>query len=45
MFGYYSYAMVFGVLWIRLAASAVSSVLMSVAAKPVAVALRKAKMI
>jgi predicted branched-subunit amino acid permease len=45
MFGYYSYAMVFGVLWIRLGASAVSSVLMSVAAKPVAVALRKAKMI
>lgn len=45
MFGYYSYAMVFGVLWIRLGASAVSSVLMSVAVKPVAGALRKAKMI
>jgi ECF transporter S component (folate family) len=45
MFGYYSYAMVFGVLWIRLAASAVSSVVMSLAVKPVAIALRKAKMI
>jgi ECF transporter S component (folate family) len=45
MFGYYSYAMVFGVLWIRLAASAVSSVVMSLAVKPVAVALRKAKLI
>ena len=45
MFGYYSYAMVFGVLWIRLATSAVSSVLMAVVAKPVAIALRKAKII
>ena len=45
MFGYYSYAMVFGVLWVRLAASAVSSVLMSLATKPVAVALRKARII
>ena len=45
MFGYYSYAMVFGVLWIRLAASAVSSVLMAIAGKPVLVALRKAKII
>jgi len=45
MFGYYSYAMVFGVLWIRLAASAASSVLMSVVAKPVVTALRKAKVI
>ena len=45
MFGYYSYAMVFGVLWIRLAASAVSSVLMAIAGKPVVVALRKAKII
>jgi ECF transporter S component (folate family) len=45
MFGYYSYAMVFGVLWVRLATSAVSSVLMAVVAKPVTVALRKAKII
>lgn len=45
MFGYYSYAMVFGVLWVRLGASAVSSVLMSVAIKPVAHALRKARII
>lgn len=45
MYGYYSYAMVFGALWVRLAASAVSSVLMTIAAKPVASALRKAKMI
>ena len=43
LYGYYSYAMVFGVLWIRLGASAVSSVLMSVAAKPVLAAMRKAK--
>ena len=45
MFGYYSYAMVFGVLWIRLAASAVSSVVMAVAAKPVLAAMRKAKIV
>ena len=45
LFGYYSYAMVFGVLWIRLAASAVSSVLMAVAGKPVLVALRRARII
>ena len=45
MFGYYSYAMVFGVFWVRMAASAVSSVLMSIAGKPVVVALRKAKII
>ena len=45
MFGYYSYAMVFGVLWIRLAASAVSSVLMAVVSKPVVIALRKARII
>ena len=43
LYGYYSYAMVFGVLWVRLAASAVSSVLMAVAAKPVLAAMRKAK--
>ena len=45
MFGYYSYAMVFGVLWIRLAASAVSSVVMAAAAKPVLAAMRKAKIV
>ena len=45
MFGYYSYAMVFGVFWVRMAASAVSSVLMSIAGKPVVVALRKAKIV
>ena len=45
MLGYYSYAMVFGVLWIRLAASAVSSVVMAVAAKPVLAAMRKAKIV
>ena len=43
LYGYYSYAMVFGVLWIRLAASAVSSVLMAVAGKPLLAAMRKAK--
>lgn len=45
MFGYYSYAMVFGVLWVRLAASAVSSVLMAAAAKPVLAAMKKAKIV
>ena len=45
MFGYYSYAMVFGVLWVRLGASAISSVVMSVVAKPLAMAMRKAKVI
>ena len=45
MYGYYSYALVFGVLWVRLAASAVSSVLMSVAAKPVLAAMKKAKIV
>ena len=45
MFGYYSYAMVFGVLWLRLGASAISSVVMSVVAKPLAHAMRKARVI
>ena len=45
MYGYYTYALVFGVLWVRLAASAVSSVLMAVAAKPVLAAMRKAKLL
>ena len=43
MYGYYSYALVFGVLWVRLGASAVSSVMMAVAAKPVLAAMRRAK--
>ena len=45
MYGYYSYAMVFGVLWIRLVASAVSSIVMAVVAKPVLTAMRKAKIV
>ena len=45
MFGYYSYAMVFGVLWLRLATGAISSVLMAVASKPVVLALKKSKLI
>ena len=45
MYGYYSYAMVFGILWVRLGASAISSVLMAIVVKPVAHALRKARMI
>ena len=45
MFGYYSHAMVFGVLWLRLGASAISSVVMSVVVKPLTLALRKARMI
>ena len=43
MYGYYTYAMVFGVLWIRLGSSAISSVLMSVVSKPVIHSLRKSK--
>ncbi len=45
MFGYYNYYAVFGVFWIRLIASAVSSVVMAVAVKPIAVALRKNRII
>ena len=45
LYGYYNYAMVFGVLWIRLVASAVSSVVMAVAAKPVLTAMRKARIV
>ena len=45
MFGYYSYAMVFGVLWLRLGASAISSALMAVVVKPLLHALRKTKLI
>ena len=45
MFGYYSYAMVFGALWVRLGTSAISSVVMSVVAKPLALAMRKANVI
>ncbi len=45
MFGYYSYAMVFGVLWLRLGASAISSALMAVVAKPLTHALRKTNLI
>ena len=45
LYGYYSYALVFGVFWIRMGSSAISSVLMVIAAKPVAHALKKAKLI
>ncbi len=45
LYGYYSYAMVFGVFWLRIGASAISSVLMVITTKPVAHALKKAKMI
>ena len=45
MFGYYSYAMVFGVLWLRLGASAISSALMAVVVKPLTHALRKTNLI
>ena len=45
MFNYYSYAMVFGVLWLRLGSSAITSVMMSVVTKPLAHALHKARVI
>lgn len=45
MYGYYSYAMVFGVLWLRLGTSAISSVLMAIVVKPLAHTLRKSRLI
>ena len=45
MFGYYSYAMVFGILWLRLGAGAISAVLMAVVTKPGVTALKKSNMI
>lgn len=45
MFGYYSYAMVFGVFWVRIGIGAVSSVLIAMVTKPVAAALRRARFV
>ena len=45
MFGYYSYAMVFGVLGVRLIASALSSVVMALATKPLVNGMTKARII
>lgn len=45
MFGYYSYAMVFGVFWLRIFIGTVSSVLMAMVTKPVAAALRRTRFI
>lgn len=45
MYGYYSYAAVFGVFWVRIFIGVVSSTAMGVAAVPVTLALKKAKLI
>ena len=45
MFGYYSFAMVFGVFWVRLAASALSSVIMGIVVVPLYRAMEKARLI
>ncbi|MDO5399512.1 MAG: folate family ECF transporter S component [Eubacteriales bacterium] len=45
MFGYYSYAMVFGVFWIRIVSGVISHIAMTLVAVPVTVALRKSKLI
>ena len=43
LFGYYTYAMVFGVLLIRIISSVITSILMGLAAKPVIVAVSRAQ--
>lgn len=45
LFGYYTYAMVFGVLLIRIISSVVTSILMSLAVKPVVFALSRSQLI
>lgn len=45
MYGYYSYAMVFGVFWIRIITGAISSALMALATIPIVLALRRARLI
>lgn len=45
LFGYYTYAMVFGVLLIRILASVITSILMGLAVKPVVFALSRSQLI
>lgn len=45
MFHYYTYAMVFGVFWVRLLSGIISSLLMAIVAVPVIAALRKANIV
>lgn len=45
MYGYYSYAMVFGVFWIRIITGMISSAAMGVATVPIVTALKRAKLI
>ena len=45
LFGYYTYAMVFGVLLVRILSSVITSILMSLAAKPVIHALSRSQLI
>ena len=45
MFGYYSYALVFGSFWLRIIAGVISSVVMTVVVLPLITALKRAKII
>lgn len=45
MYGYYSYAMVFGVFWIRIISGIISSIAMGLLTSPVVLALQKAKLV
>lgn len=45
MYGYYSYAMVFGAFWLRIVASVISAVVMAAATVPLLTALRKANLL
>ena len=45
MFGYYSYAMVFGVFGVRIITGVISSAIMAIAAIPIVAALKKTKFI
>lgn len=45
MFGYYSYAMVFGVFWIRIATGVITACAMAAVVQPLVLALKRAKFI
>lgn len=45
MYGYYSYAMVFGVFWVRICIGTVSSAILAMVTKPIAAALRRARFV
>ena len=45
MYGYYSYAMVFGVFWVRIFSGILSSIAMGLLTTPIVLALKKAKLV